>query len=264
LVDNHKPSPSPNLSLSSHVLKPAHDDAGEYDLSFSDGAGKYEYKGVRKPGDGQYALVFDPEKQHFVLHQVDSTFDMNLISTPRDDDPASLRESYPQIPSSSPKLRRKPTSQTKSKPAQTSRISTETKRRKVEKPKKAKTPPRKEPTPDAEDEDSDDGLTIEYPGGAPPPRYLSHPSPLPLRRINNERSEESDADAEYEEDDENERNRDVDLLKLPSPATNPGNAGVEHDADMEEEDVDLDLAAELEQALEKETKADESEISEEE
>jgi hypothetical protein len=250
--------------LSSHVLKPAHDDVTEYDLSFSDGSGKYEYRGIRKSGDGQYALVFDPEKKQFVLHQVDTAFDMNLTSTPYDQDPASLRESYPQIPTSSPKSGRKSTSQAKAKPTPNSRTSADSKRRKVEKPKKAKTPPRKEPTPDAEDEDSDDGLTIEYPGGAPPPRFLSHASPLPLRSVNDERSEESDADAEYEEDDENERNRDVENFELPSPATNPGNAGVENDVDMEEEEVDLDLAAELEQALEKETKVDESEESEEE
>lgn len=244
--------------MGSHLLKPsAH---GEYDLSFSDGLGKYEYKGVRKSGDGQYALVFDPEKEHFVLHQVDTTFDMNLTSTPWDQDPESLRETYPPITSST-KPRRKSTIQTRAKGSSTSRTSADTKRRKVEKPKKAKTPPRKEPTPDAEDEDSDDGLTIEYPDGAPPPRFIPRSSPLPVRREMDERSEDSGADAEYEEDVENDRNRDVEILKLPSPATNPGNAGVEEE---EEEEVDLDLAAELEQALEKETKADESSESEEE
>jgi len=263
LPDNHKPTPSPEITLSGHELKPVvHGDTAQYDLSFSDGSGKYEYRGIRSSGDGQYALVFDPAKKHFVLHQVDSTFDMNLTSTPWNQDPTSLREAYPQIQiQSSPKLRRK-SSQTKSKTAQSNRTSADAKRRKVEKPKKTTTPP-KEPTPDAEDEDSDDGLTIEYPGGAPPPRYQSHPSPLPFRREQEEPSEESDADAEDEDHDDNERNMDVDVLELPSPAANMATSVAE---DEEEDELEQALAAELEEALEKETgpKADESSESEEE
>jgi RNA polymerase II transcription elongation factor len=264
LPDNHKPTLPSETALSGHELKPAvHGDAAQYDLSFSDGSGKYEYQGIRNSGDGQYALVFDPVKKHFVLHQVDSTFDMNLTSTPWNQDPTSLRETYSQIQTqSSPKLRRK-SSQTKPKTAQSSRTSADAKRRKVEKAKKAKSPP-KEPTPDAEDEDSDDGLTIEYPGGAPPPRYQSHPSPLPFRREQEEPSEESDADAEDEEHDDNERNMDVDILELPSPAANIRTSVVEDEE--EEDELEQALAAELEEALEKHTgpKADESSESEEE
>jgi len=264
LTDNHKPKLSSESVLSGHELKPTiHGDAAQYDLSFSDGSGRYEYHGSRASDDRQYALVFDPVKKHFVLHQVDSTFDMNLVSTPWNQDTASLRETYPQIPTQpSPKLRRK-SSQPKSKTAQTSRASADTKRRKVEKLKKAKAPA-KEPTPDAEDEDSDDGLTIEYPGGAPPPRYQSHPSPLPFRREKEEASEESDADGEDEEQDDNERNMDVDILELPSPAANMGNSVAEDEE--EEDELEQALAAELEEALEKDTgpRADESSESEEE
>jgi hypothetical protein len=265
LPDNHKPTLSSESALSGHELKPAvHGDSTQYDLSFSDGSGKYEYQGIRNSGDGQYALVFDAVKKHFVLHQVDSTFDMNLTSTPWNQDPANLREAHPQIQTqSSSKLRRKSSTQTKSKTAQKSRTSADMKRRKVEKPKKSKTPP-KEPTPDAEDEDSDDGLTIEYPGGAPPPRFQSHASPLPFRREKEEYSEESDADAEYEDHDDNERNMDVDILELPSPAANMEISAIEEDDDDDE--LEQALAAELEEALEKETgpKADESSESEEE
>jgi hypothetical protein len=268
LPDNHKPELSSETALSGHEIKPtAHGDATQYDLSFSDGSGKYEYQGIRNSDDKQYGLVFDPVKKHFVLHQVDSTFDMNLKSTPWNQDPTSLREAYPQIQiQSSPKLRRK-SSQIKSKTTQLNRTSADAKRRKAEKPKKAKTPP-KEPTPDAEDEDSDDGLTIEYPGGAPLPRYQSHPSPLPFRREQEEASEESDADAEDEDHDDNERNMDVDILELPSPAANIETSVAGDDEEEEEEDDELEqaLAAELEEALEKETgpKADESSESEEE
>jgi hypothetical protein len=264
LTDNHKPTLSSESVLSGHELKPAvHNDGAQYNLSFSDGSGKYEYQGNRASGDGQYALVFDAVKKHFVLHQVDSTFDMNLMSTPWNQDPTSLHETYPQIPTQqSPKLRRK-SSQSKSKTAQASRASVDAKRRKVEKPKKAKTPP-KEPTPDAEDEESDDGLTIEYPGGAPPSRYRSHPSPLPFRREKEEASEESDADAEDEDQVDNERNMDVDILELPSPAANMGTSIAEEEE--EEDELEQALAAELEEALEKETgpEADESSESEEE
>ena len=264
LPDNHKPILSSETALSGHELKPTvHGDTAQYNLSFSDESGNYEYQGIRKSGDGQYALVFDPAKQHFVLHQVDSTFDMNLTSTPWNQDPTSLREAYPQIQiQSSPKLRRK-SSQTKPKIAQPSRTSADAKRRKAEKPKKARTLP-KEPTPDAEDEDSDDGLTIEYPGGgAPPPRFQSHPSPLPFHHEQEEPSEESDADAEDEDHDDNERNMDVDILELPSPAANMETSTAE---DEEEDELEQALAAELEEALEKETgpKADESSESEEE
>ncbi len=242
--------------MGSHQLKPSSEaDPDKYDLSFTDGSDKYEYQGIRSSGDGKYVLVFDAVKKHFVLHQVDSSFDMNLTSTPWDQDPASLRESYEQL-QSSPKIRRKSATQPKSKTAQPKATSTDTKRRKAEKPKKAKTPPR-EPTPDAEDEDSDDGLTVEYPGGAPPPRF---PRSIPQQHKKEELSEESDADAEYEEDDDNEHNRDVEMLELP-PAVNAVNAEEEDDVDLE-----ADLAAELEQALEKETGArvDESSESEEE
>lgn len=264
LADNHKPKLSSESVLSGHELKPnGHVDAAQYDLSFTDGSGKYEYQGSRASDDIQYALVFDPVKKHFVLHQVDSTFDMNLVSTPRNQDPASLRQTYPQLQTQpSPKLRRK-SSQLKLKPAQTGRVSADAKRRKVEKQKKVKTLP-KEPTPDAEDEDSDDGLTVEYPGGAPPPRYQSHPSPLPFRREEEEASEESDADGEVDEHGENERNMDIDILELPSPAGNMGSS-VAEDED-EEDELEQVLAAELVEALEKEIgpKADESSESEEE
>ena len=263
MTDNHKPPSASDRSLISQELKPSTSgDKSQFNLSYTDGSNIHQFQGMRNSGDGQYILVFDPVKEHFVLHQVDSTFEMNLKSTSKDQDSATRSQTQ----STSPKLRRKSSSQPKSKATQSKSSTADVKKRKVERPKKAKTPPR-EPTPDAEDEDSDDGLTIEYPGGPPPPHFpaLPRPSLLSQNLGNEQPSDESDADAEYEEDDDNDRNRDVDVLELPSPAANMGNADVEMEDD--EEDLDLDLAAELEQELEKETgrKADdESSESEEE
>jgi len=258
---NHKPTLSSGSSLSPHELKPSSgQDSAVYDLSFSDGSDQYAYQGVRSSGDGQYILIFDPDKKHFVLHQIDSTLDMNLTSAPWDQDPTSLRDSYPQLePPTKP--RRKSSSQPKAQSAKDGGSagaagSSDGKRRKNEKTKKTKAPAR-EPTPEAEDEDSDDGLTIEYPGGAPPPRFQSRAPPFTQNTGKDVPSEQSDMDAEYEEDEE-EHNQDVEDLKLPSPV---GNAGL----DVEDE-LELDLEAELEQALASETgnKGDESSESEEE
>jgi hypothetical protein len=234
-------------------------DPDTYDLSIADKSGKYEYQGTRTAPDGQYVLIFDPAKKHFVLHQLDSSFDMNLTGVPWPVE-TSLRDTYEQLPTSV-KSRRKSASGQRTRATKdnsTKDSINDTKRRKVEKPKKPKPPPR-EPTPDAEDEDSEDGLTIEYPGGPTPPRFGLHSSPLPRRIVEEAPSEDSDADADFEEDDDGERNKDVEDLKLPSPLNNAA------DEDMED-DLELDLEAALEEALETETGArpDESSESEEE
>jgi hypothetical protein len=257
-LDNHKPEDSSEAELRNHKLRPStNSNSDEYELSFSDGSGQYKYQGIRSCNDGQYVLIFDPDKKHFVLHQVDSSFNMNMTSAPWEQNADSLRATYDQL-QLSPKPPKKAVGQSKSKALKESKTvaPTEIKRRKVEKPKKPKVPPR-DPTPDAEDEDSDDGLTVEYPGGPPPARFPTQaPLPPPLQR--EEASEESDADAEYEEEDM-ERNKDVETLELPSPFANTVLIGEDPDVE-EDEEVDLDLAAELEQALEK----DESSESEEE
>jgi hypothetical protein len=150
-----------------------------------------------------------------VLHQVDSEFDMSLVKTP------AARG-------------RKPSTQA-------TKASAKTAASKVEKPKRGKAKAR-EPTPDAEDEDSDDGLTIEYPGGPPPKMQTYRPSPvLPLNKDVYVRRQEEE-EASEEESEQEEFNRDVEALKLPSPY-NPVAAPQEEEAD---EDMDIDLEAELE------------------
>ncbi|KAL2076006.1 hypothetical protein VTL71DRAFT_949 [Oculimacula yallundae] len=243
---NHKPDLSSSSSQNSLHIQPSDSDPESYDLSLKDDTDKYSYQGVRTAGSDQYILIFDPEKKHFVLHQVDSTFDMNLTSAPWDKNASKLRTQYPQIPTSKPQ-----TSASQRKPAKVSKKTDPTKaappRRKVEKPKKAKpTPVIREPTP--EEEESDDGLTIEYPSA--PTNYDYKSTPVFDRAV----SSDEDEDAEGEEiDEEEERNQDVDHLKLPSPANNAAGG-------MSDEDMELDLEAELEQAL----NASESDESEEE
>jgi hypothetical protein len=256
LIDNHKPDPSSDFSPSSMQLRPSDDDPASYNLSFSDNSDKYSYNGVRKTGDGQFVLIFDPVEKRFVLHRIDSTFDMNLVSAPWTQDTDTLRSQYTQLEpetksqSTAPQRR----SSKPSKKAAAAAAKSDTKRQKQERPKKPK-PPVREPTP--EEEESDDGLTIEYPGGPSSQQYHYQSTTIFQRSVSEEASDE-DEDAEGEEY-EDERNLDVDHLKLPSPANN--NAG-----GMSDEDIELDLEAELEQAL-KENEGggdDESSESEEE
>lgn len=251
-ADNHKPDPSSDSPTSMH-LEPS--DSISYDLSFTDNADKYSYHGARTSGDGQYVLIFDPVKKHFVLHRIDSTFDMNLVSAPWANDASTLRSQYPQLETKVPAGPQRKSSKTSKKAATAAKA--ETHRKKVEKAKKSKPAPR-EPSPE-EEEESDDGLTIEYPDGPSSQAYQYQATSTPVfTREQSEDASEEDSDAEGEEYVE-ERNQDVDHLKLPSPANN--NAG-----GMSDEEMELDLEAELEQAL-KETEgggADESSESEEE
>jgi hypothetical protein len=211
---------------------------------------------VRTSGDGQYVLIFDPAKQHFVLHRIDSTFDMNLVGAPWTQDESKLRSEYTQIETET--IPEAPAPQKKAPKGKKAAAKAEPPRRKAEKPKKAKAPVR-EPTPEEEEEDSDDGFTIEYPDSAPPQHY--NPTPVFRREVSEEVSDE-DEDAEHELYQEEERNQDVDHLKLPSPANNAGG--------MSDEDLELDLEAELEAEFEEAFKesngadADESSESEEE
>ncbi|ORY67303.1 RNA polymerase II transcription elongation factor-domain-containing protein, partial [Pseudomassariella vexata] len=87
---NHKPDPTPSLAK----LKPTSKSSSTYDLSYNDG-GLHKYQGIRASEDGQYVLIFDPSREAFVLHKVDSTFNMNLIRTPSNKDAESLRQEHP-------------------------------------------------------------------------------------------------------------------------------------------------------------------------
>ena len=257
-ADNHRPEPTTTQSLSSLQLQASRSAASDYDLSFSDESGKYKYSGVQTSGDGQYVLIFNPEKKHFVLHRIDSTFDMNLVSAPWEKNASTLRSQYTQLESTA-----KPTETPQRKPSKSSKNTAvakpEPKRRKSAQTKKK--PPVREPTPEEED-DSDDGLTIEYPDARSSRQYKTQTEVILQQNVSGEEAEEEyeDEDADAEGEFEEQRNQDVDYLTLPSPANN-------NTAGMSDEDIELDLEAELEQALKETTEGageDESDESEEE
>jgi hypothetical protein len=244
-------------------LQPSKSDASDYDLSFADDSGKYKYNGVQISGDGQYVLIFNPEKKHFVLHRLDSTFDMNLVNAPWEKNASTLRSQYPQLGSAT----NPPAKTAQRKPSKSSKnmalTKPEPKRRKSTQAKKK--PPVREPSPEDKD-DSDDGLTIEYPDARTTQQYKPQPEVILQQNASDEEEEEEEEDEEEDEDEdaegefEEQRNQDVDHLTLSSPANN--NTG-----GMSDEDIELDLEAELEQALKETTEGagnDESDESEEE
>lgn len=77
-------------------MKSSSSSPASYDLTYDDG-GKYAFHGNRSTKENQYALIFDPERKAFVLHRVDSTFNMNLIRTPATSDAEALRDEYPHL-----------------------------------------------------------------------------------------------------------------------------------------------------------------------
>lgn len=102
LADNHRPALSSDAAPSSAKLKPSSSSGtSSYDLSFTDDGGKYAYTGSRSTKENQYTLVFDPERKAFILHRLDSTFNMNLTRTPSNTDADALREEHPHLDSGS-------------------------------------------------------------------------------------------------------------------------------------------------------------------
>ena len=256
MADNHKPDKYSDSSQSYVRLQPLDSDPSSFDLSLSDNSEAYSYLGSRRSDAGQYVLLFDAANKRFVLHQVDSTFDMNLVKAPWEDDASTLRSQYPQLETLTPtKPEAQPTQRRSFKSARSTKTTkAEIKRRKsTEKPRKARPPPQEESPRD--DEKFDDGFTIEYPDGPSSSQvYKSQSTPISRRYIAEDMSDE---DHKGEESGD-ERNQDVDHLKLPSPANNAGG--------ISDEDLELDLEAELEEALKEPTGtgAGESDESEEE
>lgn len=179
---------------------------------------------------------------------------MNLIETPQEKDAAILATEYEQLGGGSMKVKPNRRKAASAKPA---RKSIE-KPRKVEKPKKK--PVKRAATVDSEDEESDDGLTIEYPDGPPPSRF-QHPTPLYGQR---QPSVESDADGDFDDDEPEEQDKDVEELNLPSPMRGVEHAEEEEDADEDELDLEAELEMALEQEMDPKSKGDESSESEEE
>lgn len=116
VIDNHKPNVSSDNTSATARLNPSNDN-GTFDLGVDDNGNKYSYSGVRTTKDGNYVLVFDPERQVFVLHRLDSLFHMNVTRTPDNSDVDSLRRQFPQLevqpsPSTTPQSKDNPKSNT--------------------------------------------------------------------------------------------------------------------------------------------------------
>ncbi|KAI1824329.1 RNA polymerase II transcription elongation factor-domain-containing protein [Xylaria intraflava] len=256
---NHKPSLSSSTAPHQARIKPtgsagsSSSSAPTYDLSFQDDGGRYAYQGTRANEENQYVLIFEPEREVFVLHRVDSMFNMNLTRTPTNNDAEDLRQEYPHLETPQPSRTSKPrNAATSSKPTK----STKSKKPTSEEAKSSavtKTEPPKPAQPakskkiqhhDSEDESSDDDglLTIEDPGGAAPainrdfsPGFIDKPRRFSefVQQQNEEEEEEevdnleievealNDADGEEEEEEEEEGEEDDDdaseNFKLPSP-----------------------------------------------
>ncbi|KAI1374911.1 RNA polymerase II transcription elongation factor-domain-containing protein [Hypoxylon crocopeplum] len=232
---NHKPSLSSTTAPAQARIKPASSSSSKkgvpsYDFSFQDDGGRFQYKGTRGVEDSQYVLIFDAAREVFVLHKVDSMFNMNLVRTPSNDSAESLRQEFPQLdnhsssssakaagPASGNKQPAKATVQEKKAAAKP--------RKPAPKPKQEEKPalimPEKKPPPkpmatnkrhqtsaDSEESSDDDdlGLTIENPGGeAPSVSRDFSPNVFGIRRFSefvqqNEEEEEDDADGEEDDD----------------------------------------------------------------
>ncbi|XDG07632.1 hypothetical protein ABKA04_007247 [Annulohypoxylon sp. FPYF3050] len=242
---NHKPSLSsptaPNQARIKQASSSTKKNAATYDLAFQDDGGRYQYKGTRGVEDSQYVLIFDATREVFVLHKVDSMFNMNLVQTPSSDT-ESLRREFSQLSSHSVAASAKAGGTTsggkKSTKANNEEKKTTAKPRKQApkaKPeeKQALTMPEKKPPPkpttitkpnktsadEEEEESSDDdlGLTIENPGGqARDTRQNFSPGNIfGIRRFSeferDDEGENDDADGEDDDDDNFEH------FKLPSP-----------------------------------------------
>ncbi|KAK1758475.1 hypothetical protein QBC47DRAFT_142536 [Echria macrotheca] len=92
---NHRPTLSSETAPASARLKRSARE-GTFNLGFDDKGDKYQYNGVRTTDDGNYILVFDPTRQAFVLHRLDSMFHMNITKTP-DSNAEALRKKFPQL-----------------------------------------------------------------------------------------------------------------------------------------------------------------------
>jgi hypothetical protein len=95
-TDNHKPNVLSGSSSATARLNPT-SNSGTFDLTVDDHGDRHTYSGVRTTKDGNYVLIFDPDRQVFVLHRLDSLFHMNVTQTPDNSSVDSLRRQFPQL-----------------------------------------------------------------------------------------------------------------------------------------------------------------------
>ncbi|KAI0389219.1 RNA polymerase II transcription elongation factor-domain-containing protein [Xylariaceae sp. FL0594] len=250
---NHRPSLSSSTAPHQARITPASSsgDTSSYDLSFQDNGGRYTYNGTRGHEQGQYVLIFDPEREVFVLDRVDSMFNMNLVRTPTNNDAESLRDDYQQLEAHRPSGPGRPANNkgksAKAKKPAAKEAAGPSASKKAEPPRSQQPAKSRATHNDSEDESSDDDLlTIEDPGGGAPsthrdfsPGFIDKPRRFSefVQEQNEEEEDDdggiddvevevlNDADGEEEEEEEEEEEDDDDdedeaeHFKLPSPIT---------------------------------------------
>ncbi|OIW31175.1 hypothetical protein CONLIGDRAFT_303139 [Coniochaeta ligniaria NRRL 30616] len=207
---NHKPDISSDNTSATARLKQSNKD-GTFSLGLDDNGDKYTYNGVRTTKDGNYVLIFDPARQVFVLHRLDSLFHMNVTRTPDTSDVDSLRKQFPQLevqssasnktdskdpPSKSgtkpaPKAARttpKPTTKDDTKPTKTAKPKAASSA--LRKPATKKSTTAKKPTPD--------------PAKLMPPPPVPPAAPAPSKSAKRAAAARQSPESEEEEDDDDD------------------------------------------------------------
>lgn len=224
-ADNHKPDISPENTSATARLKQSNKDH-TFNLGLDDNGTKYAYNGVRTTKDGNYALVFDPERQVFVLHRLDSLFHMNVTRTPGNTDVDSLRKQFPQLEVQPPASN---TSESKDIPGKSSTKATSAKADSKTSSKSTK------PTKPAKASSSSSALrkptakkstTAKKPASlpTPDPSKLMPPPPVPPATTTDPKKS-SKRSPESEEEDEDDDDDDDGGLTIEYPGGEPPRAG---------------------------------------
>lgn len=222
---NHKANDTTYPSSNSCRLQPNEEDPSIFYLSHLNNPEKLSYSGKRTVEENQFVLIFDPDKEHFILHRLDSNFDLMPISPSSDSQEISSKTQS--------SIRQKRSSKDTIKVSDSNK---ESSRRKIEKAKTVQKTIR-ELTPE---EDFDDGLTIEYPGGQSQDQFNAYSSPIPI--YHREMRESCERDDEVLQDDDGFLDHDFNNNKEFSPPNEPP-------AEISDEDIEMALEAELEQEL---------------
>ncbi|KFY18296.1 hypothetical protein V491_04808 [Pseudogymnoascus sp. VKM F-3775] len=193
------------------------------------------YHGARSSGApkkaARYVLVWDASRAGWELRPVDSVFEMGFVrsSGGEGEEKGAVQDESPV--KAAPKGRRKSVVAPK------------------EEVKRQKTAPRRRREKSLSESESDDGLTIEYPGGKPPPRTFGLGLGTPLGGREERRVEHVDMDMheDADTDADGDGDGDVEALDLGSPAQ----VAVEEEESEEDREEEVDLEAELERELAK-------------
>jgi hypothetical protein len=191
------------------------------------------YHGPRSSGApkkaARYVLVWDASRSGWELRPVDSVFEMAFVRSSGAEGEGGGPAQDESPVKAAPKGRRKSVAAPK------------------EEVKRQKTAGRERRERSLSESESDDGLTIEYPGGRAPTRTFGLGLGTPLGGREERVVERVDIDMNEDEDEDADGDGDVEVLDLGSPAQ----GGMEEEESEEEREEEVDLEAELERELAK-------------